>query len=212
MSATRPGLLIVFEGTDGTGKTSQRDLLAANLAQRGLPVEITKEPTDGHYGQQIRQLYGGKHRFSLEEELELFLADRRQHVAERLLPALAAGRIVLCDRYYFSTAAYQGARGLDPQTIVSLNDFAPVPDLVLLFRAEIEVCLKRITEGRGETPNSFEQGEFLARVAAIYATFDASYIRTIDAQRSVDEVQRAVIAAVEPLLPKTDDPGQGERP
>lgn len=210
MNVIRTGLLIVFEGTDGTGKTSQRDLLAANLAQRGLPVEITKEPTDGRYGQQIRRLYGGKHRFSLEEELELFLADRRQHVAERLLPALADGRIVLCDRYYFSTAAYQGARGLDPRTILGLNDFAPVPDLVLLFRAEIEVCLKRITEGRGETPNSFEQAEFLARVAAIYATFDAPYIRTIDTQRPVDEVQRAVLAVVEPLLPRTDASGQGE--
>jgi dTMP kinase len=210
MNVIRTGLLIVFEGTDGTGKTSQRDLLAANLIQRGLPVEITKEPTDGPYGQQIRQLYGGKHRFSLEEELEFFLADRRQHVAERLLPALAAGRIVLCDRYYFSTAAYQGARGLDPQTILSLNDFAPVPDLVLLFRAEIEVCLKRITEGRGETPNSFEQAEFLARVAAIYATFDGPFIRTIDTQRPVNEVHCAVLAAVEPLLPKTDASGQGE--
>jgi dTMP kinase len=211
MHATGPGLLIVFEGTDGTGKTSQRDLLAANLAQRGLPVEITKEPTDGPYGQQIRKLYSGKHRYSLEEELELFLADRRQHEAERLLPALAAGRIILCDRYYFSTAAYQGARGLDPQTIIRLNDFAPAPDLVLLFRAEIQVCLKRITEGRGETPNSFEQAEFLSRVAAIYATFDAPYIRTIDTQRPVDEVQRAVIAEVEPLLPIASAPRKGAR-
>lgn len=212
MKALRPGLLIVFEGTDGTGKTSQRNLLAANLAQRGFPVEITKEPTDGPYGQQIRKLYGGKHSFSLEEELELFLSDRRQHVAERLAPALASGRIILCDRYYLSTAAYQGARGLDPQTIIRMNDFAPVPDLVLLFRAEIDVCLKRITEGRGEIPNSFEQAEFLARVAAIYATFDAPYIRTIDAQHPVDEVQLAVIAAVAPLLPKVNIRDQGERP
>ncbi len=209
MSEGRTGLLIVFEGTDGTGKTSQRDLLAAALDDHGYPVVVTKEPTDGEYGRQIRQLYQERHRYSREEELQLFLADRRQHVAQLLTPALAAGRIILCDRYFYSTAAYQGALGLNPRDILAMNDFAPKPDLLLLFTADLDLCLKRITEGRGETPNSFEQRDFLRRVADIYATFDLPFLRTIDAARPMAEVHQAVLAEVLPLLPLAPLPRRG---
>lgn len=196
-----PGRLIVFEGTDGTGKTTQRDRLATQLLKRGLAVDTTKEPTDGPHGRRIRELYRDRHLYSPDEELELFLADRRQHVSERLLPGLAAGKIILCDRYYFSTAAYQGARGLAPQAIFDLHDFAPTPDLVLYFRAPLDLCLQRITQGRGEIPNSFEQADLLARVAAIYETFNFPFWRIIDAGPSVEMVEQAVRTAVEELLP-----------
>lgn len=212
MSEGRTGLLIVFEGTDGTGKTSQRDLLATALGDRGYPVVVTKEPTDGDYGRQIRQLYQERHRYSREEELQLFLADRRQHVAQLLLPALADGRIILCDRYFYSTAAYQGALGLDPRDILAMNDFAPRPDLLLLFAADLDLCLKRITEGRGEVPNSFEQKDFLRRVANIYDTFDLPFLRTIDASRPMAEVHQAVLAEVLPLLPPAPSPRRGHQP
>lgn len=201
MNTPFPGRLIVFEGTDGTGKTTQRDRLAAHLRRRGLAVEITKEPTDGPHGQRIRELYRDRHLYSPDEELELFLADRRQHVSERLLPALAAGKIILCDRYYFSTAAYQGARGIQPQAIFDRHDFAPTPHLVLYFRATLDLCLQRITKGRGDIPNSFEQAEMLARVAAIYETFDFPFWRVIDAGPSIEAVERAVQAKVEEVLP-----------
>lgn len=212
MSISFPGRLIVFEGTDGTGKTTQRDLLAADLRRRGLPVAVTKEPSDGPHGQRIRQLYRDRHRYSREEEFELFLADRRQHVAERLLPWLGAGKIILCDRYYFSTAAYQGALGIAPQAILDLHDFAPTPDLVLYFRADLDLCLHRITAGRGDTPNSFEQAAMLARVAAIYATFDFPFWRVIDAGQSIENVQQAVRAEVDRLLFATTGKGEERRP
>ena len=197
---TVPGELIVFEGTDGTGKTTQRDLLGRYLQDKGYPVVITKEPTNGPYGMQIRDLYMHRNRYSREEELELFLADRRQHVTDLLLPSLFEGKIILCDRYYFSTAAYQGALGFNPDTILAQNDFAPEPSLVLLFQANLDIGLRRITDGRGEALNNFEQREFQEKVAAIFAEIKRPYIRNIDASGTIDDVHRLVIENVLELL------------
>jgi len=197
---TVPGKLIVFEGTDGTGKTTQRDLLGRYLQDKGYPVVITKEPTNGPYGMQIRDLYMHRNRYSSEEELELFLADRRQHVTDLLLPSLIEGKIILCDRYYFSTAAYQGALGFNPDTLLALNDFAPEPSLVLLFQAQLDIGLRRITDGRGDILNNFEQREFLEKVAAIFATIKRPYIRNIDASGTIDDVHRLVVGNVLELL------------
>ncbi|EKD38514.1 MAG: hypothetical protein ACD_75C00708G0006 [uncultured bacterium] len=194
------GKLIVFEGTDGTGKSTQLKLLGSYLEECGYPVVTTREPTNGSYGRQIRNLYINRHEYSREEELELFLADRREHVLHLLEPCLRQGKIVLCDRYYFSTAAYQGALGLDPETILARNSFAPEPDLVLLLQAPLEIGMERITSGRGDTLNNFEQREFLEKVAAIFAAIDRPYIRRIDASGSIAAVHRQVIDAVASLL------------
>jgi dTMP kinase len=197
---SRLGKLIVFEGTDGTGKTTQRDLLGRYLEERGYPVVITKEPTNGPFGVKIRDLYRHRDRYSKEEELELFLADRRQHVTDLLLPSVEMGKVVLCDRYYFSTAAYQGALGLNPESILALNAFAPVPDLVLYFQADLESCLLRITAGRGEILNNFEQLEFLEKVAAIFSSIVQPYFRVIDASKTIQEVHLTVVGHVMDLL------------
>ena len=117
----RKGWLIAFEGIDGTGKTTQIELLAEVLRQRGLRVVATREPTDGQYGRKIRQLYKNRKSVTPEEELNLFLHDRREHVVQVIAPALASGKVVLTDRYYYSTAAYQGAAGHDPQKIIAAN-------------------------------------------------------------------------------------------
>jgi dTMP kinase len=197
----RRGMLVAFEGIDGTGKSTQIRLLAESLRGQGHDVQVTREPTDGPFGQRIRELYASRAEVSKEEELELFLSDRRQHVAEVIGPALAAGRIVLTDRYYLSTAAYQGAVGLDPVEIIRRNEqFAPVPDLVLLLVVPPALGVKRIRTLRGEAPNAFEQEEGLQRVASIFDLLDRGYIRRIDASQSVEEVQRAVYDAVRELL------------
>jgi dTMP kinase len=194
------GLLIVFEGTDGTGKSTQLQLLDAFLRKRNLPVITTKEPTDGQYGQQIRKLYSNRTQFSREDELELFLADRREHVNEQILPALKNGKIILCDRYFLSTAAYQGVLGFDPEEVLKRNSFAPDPDLALLFQLPVQKGIERIISGRGEKPNDFEQFENLKKTAAIFAQLDRPYIKTINSEGSIDEVHRAVLDVVFPLL------------
>lgn len=196
------GLLIAFEGIDGTGKSTQLPMLAAYLRSNGYAVVETREPTSGPHGQQIRALYRNRNQVSPEQELELFLLDRRQHVAECILPALARGAIVLTDRYYFSTAAYQGAAGCNPAIIFDRHDFAPEPDIVLLLTMSAAESVARIRDLRGETLNDFEQQEQLEKVEALFASFPHSCIVRIHAVRPVVEVQTAIREAVGQLLVK----------
>jgi len=203
MNHALPGRLIVFEGIDGTGKSTQIRLLHEYLSRRGLTVLLTREPTEGPYGQRIRRLYSDRKQLDYREELELFLADRREHVETELLPALAQGTIVLCDRYFLSTVAYQGANGCDPAEILARNDFAPDPDLALVFEVSIATSLERITIGRGEELNDFEQAETLARVSSIFSGLDLPYICRINAERSIEQVHRDVISAVDHVLPQS---------
>lgn len=200
MTILSSGKLIVFEGVDGTGKSTQLELLASYLEEDGYPVVTTKEPTEGSYGQKIRQLYLNRKQCTRDEELELFLADRREHVRDVLTPALQQGKIILCDRYYLSTAAYQGANGFDPADILAKNSFAPVPDIALLFQAPLATGLARITEGRGEQLNDFEQADTLSVVAKIFDSLNLPYIYPIASVGSIETVHKAVVKAVLPLL------------
>lgn len=196
----RRGVLIAFEGIDGTGKSTQLPMLADFLREKNLPVLTTREPTDGPYGQRIRALYRDRRQATPEQELELFLQDRRQHVDQVIAPALAAGKIVLTDRYYFSTAAYQGAAGCDPNEIFARHDFAPEPDLVVLLTQTPTDSLARIRDKRGEIPNDFEQQDQLEKVAALFASFDHGCIVRIHAVRAIAEVHEDIRAAVLSLL------------
>ena len=220
------GLLIVFEGIDGTGKSTQMSLLAKALQKKGLPVIETREPTMGQYGRRIRELYTNRRQVSPEQELELFIADRREHVEDLLLPALREGKIVLCDRYYLSTAAYQGTidavvghsstcpgarisqsgldAGFSPTEIIEKNSFAPVPDLALLFCVPPQVGIQRITASRGDTPNDFERESALQKVTAIFDSLNLPYIHRIDATGSIESVHQLVLRAVSSLLPSLD--------
>jgi len=202
MKHALPGRLIVFEGIDGTGKSTQLLLLGEYLRRQGHEVLLTREPTNGQFGRKIRALYADRKQVSRQEELELFLADRREHCEIELLPALSAGKIVLCDRYFLSTVAYQGANGCDPATILAENSFAPDPDLALVFEVCIATSLQRITQGRGEEPNDFEQEESLTKVRTIFDLLTLPYITRIDAEQSIEKVHRAVIAAVGAIVPQ----------
>ncbi len=188
----KKGLLIAFEGIDGTGKSIQLRLLADFLQTEGVSVVTTYEPTDSKYGRRIRELYQDRGSCTLEEELALFIEDRRLHVRELIKPELAAGNIVLTDRYYYSTAAYQGAAGMDTTKIFARNSFAPVPDLVLLLTMNPEISIARIQEGRGEELNDFEQLDQLRKVADHFAAFSDPCIVRIDASLPPEQVQRQI--------------------
>ena len=194
------GKLIVFEGTDGAGKSTQLQLLANHLKQNGFDVVSTFEPTNGQYGQKIRALYTNRGSTSREDELELFLEDRKEHVRTLIAPSLAAGKIVLCDRYFLSTIAYQGALGFDPQDILERNNFAPRPDTVLLFQIPVQQGRDRIEQSRGEQTNDFEKEEMLQKVARIFNSLDLPYIHRLDASLSIEDVQQNIIEHVNLLL------------
>lgn len=200
MNGKNRGILIAMEGIDGTGKSTQLGLLGRYLRRKGCPVIETREPTNGPYGRRIRELYVDRGRYSLEQELELFIEDRRQHVREVIEPALAGGHVVLTDRYYFSTAAYQGAAGMDPEEVFARNSFAPRPDLVILLTMRPEISLVRIRESRGEELNDFEQEDQLRRVAGLFDSFDDPCIRRIAAEAPLEIVEREIRKTVDCLL------------
>ena len=194
------GLFVVFEGIDGTGKSTQLHLLTEKLQQLGYAVVSTREPTDGPFGQKIRELFVDRGVVSHEEELELFIADRDQHVQEVIAPALADGCVVVCDRYYLSTVAYQGANGMDPDAILKKNKDFPVPDLAIILEIEPAQSIDRIQNQRNEDPNTFEEESNLTKVAAIFASMQHPYIRRICAADSIENVHQHVLNAVEETL------------
>ncbi len=200
MEDTKKGILIAIEGIDGTGKSTQLRLLANYLRDKGCSVVETREPTAGTYGQKIRELYINRDKYTLEEELELFIQDRKEHVREVVGPALAEGKVVLTDRYYFSTAAYQGAAGMDPAEVFDRNNFAPRPDLVILLTMSPEVSLMRIQELRGEDLNDFEQEDQLRKVAELFDSFQDPCIRRISADAPLEMVEKELQKTVEVMF------------
>lgn len=201
MTKTRKGTFIVFEGIDGTGKSTQIKKLADALLEMGHDVLATREPTEGIYGKKIRALYQNRSAVSANDELDLFIEDRRQHIKTLINPSLKAGKIVLCDRYFLSTAAYQGAAGCSPETIIARHHFAPEPDLAIILEVPPLVCIGRITEKRGDQLNDFEKLESLKKVDSIFKEMDLPYIQRIDGSAAEEEVHRQVRGLIVRLLP-----------
>lgn len=194
------GLFIVFEGIDGTGKSSQCKLLEQALLAQGYPVHLDKEPSDQKYGAILRQS-ATSGRLSPEQELEYFHLDRKMHVDELITPAKAAGEIVVLDRYYFSTMAYQGQRGFDPQELRKQNEaFAPQPDLLFILDLPVDISLERIG-GRGDDANEFEGRKPLQYCRDIFLSVsDEPYAHVIDSQQSIAEVHQQVLRIVQSKL------------
>ena len=188
-----PGFLIAIEGIDGAGKTTQAHALKERLVKQGLRDVYAKEPTTGKWGKLLRES-AETGRLSIEEEVELFLKDRREHVSEFLLPQLRDGVIVIVDRYYFSMAAYQGARGLDPEQLLRQNEeFAPEPDLLVLMDLEVETGLGRV-RARGDRANLFEQTDALQKAREIFLNIQRPYLLKIDARNDRTQVAEEVLA------------------
>lgn len=197
------GLLIVFEGVDGAGKTTQVRLLDERLRREGYDVVCLKEPTEGTWGQKLRQLaQHGRQEVAPATELEWFLEDRREDVEHNIQPALGRGQIVVLDRYYFSTMAYQGALQLDPEAIRVRNEaFAPPPDLLFLLDVPAAQGLQRVRQ-RGALSH-FERLDYLERVAAIFAAMQFPYLRRVDASADPTTVQARIWQEVASLLTGT---------
>ena len=191
------GKLIVFEGIDGSGKTTQLGLLADAASAKGLEVVRTAEPTDGPFGRRIRSQARSGGRIDAEEELRCFVEDRRQHVAEVIEPRLAAGRLVLSDRYYLSSVAYQGARGLDGARILAESEREfPAPDLAVVVVVAPERGLERVRARGSAAEPVFEELEFLRRVSAQFDALDCSYVVRVDGEDAPARVHERVLAAV----------------
>jgi dTMP kinase len=196
-SAVTRSAFIVFEGLDGSGKTTQLLWLAGALRAAGHPVVTTREPTDGAYGRRIRAMAKGHERLAPDEELRWFMEDRREHVSGVISPALARGEIVLSDRYYLSTVTYQGARGLDWAALLAQNEAEfPIPDLVLLLEIDPSQALARVRERGANAEPAFEEGSFLAHVAMLYHELPCVYLERLDARSEPERVRKTVSEVV----------------
>lgn len=202
----KKGLFITFEGCDGCGKTTQLNLLAEFLKEKGHEIIITKEPGADGLGEKIRELllnYNGE--VSQKCESFLFLADRAQHIDTIVKPALQRSVIVLCDRHTDSTIAYQGyGRGLNIEELSKLNELATggiKPDLTLLFDVDTETSMLRV----GNSQDRMESAgiEFQKKVRMGYlelAQKEPERIKVFNSSKSIEQLHQEVITAVQTIL------------
>jgi dTMP kinase len=191
------GLLIVFEGTDGSGKSTQLPRLASRLEAAGRSVVCTREPYDCPAGRAIRAMARSGRRVAPEQELAWFFEQRRAHVREVVRPALARGDVVLSDRYFVSTVVYQGARGLDSAAILNASEAEfPQPDLVLWLDLPVAEGLERTaTRGDAHEP-AFEERAFLERVRRAMGELRRDYVVRIDALGEPETVAAEIARVV----------------
>ncbi|MBS4959835.1 MAG: dTMP kinase [Clostridiales bacterium] len=205
------GIFITAEGTDGAGKSTQIKLLTEYLSQKGYSVVLTREPGGTQIGEKIRDLILDSSNTAMTNETEalLYAAARAQHVAEKIIPALKDGKVVICDRFIDSSFVYQGfARKLGVNFIQQINETALnrlQPELTLYFDLSPEVGIGRKKNMQELDRMERESAMFHQRVYDGYQKLAEEYperIKKIDADRSIGEVHQAVVAEIDQLLAK----------
>ena len=178
------GKLIVIEGIDGSGKSTCAKNLAEKLNSINIKTIYTFEPTHSHYGAKLR---GGmlSEDLDAEEELLLFVKDRKEHIEYMIKPALEEGYFIILDRYFYSSIAYQGAKGININRIINMHkDFIIKPDIVFIFHLPIDIALNRIISKRG-IADRFENETYLKKVDKIFHSFNEPFIYHIDTDKDI---------------------------
>jgi len=182
-------LLIVFEGIDGSGKTTISKMLYEYLKNNNLRVSWLREPSDSKWGKEIRELSKIYDEIPIDKELDLFTKDRKWDVKNNIVPALKRNKIVILDRYYFSSACYQGAKGLETDMILKINEkFAPPPNALFIIDTEIETALDRIKRDRDSTAILFEKKDYLKKVRKNYLNLKEKNTFIINGNSSIKDV------------------------
>jgi dTMP kinase len=203
------GYFITFEGTEGSGKSTQIEILARHLIRHGYKVVTTREPGGTAFGEQIRRvlLSVKNRRLDPRAELFLYLASRTQHLEEVILPAMKKGKIVLCDRFSDATVAYQGfGRRLDMKVVRTAVGYAAKglsPDLTLLLDLDVRLGLARVKDRGRSNRLDREQREFHQRVRVGYlrlARSESGRIKIVEASRSPQEVAEHIQKIVDRYL------------
>ena len=204
---------ITFEGGEGSGKSTVLKEVTTRLESEGYKVVTTREPGGTPIAEEIRNVILNKDNTKMDPRTEalLYAASRRQHLVEKIWPALKRGEVVLCDRYLDSSLAYQGgARGLGIEEVLSINMFATegsFPDLTILFDLEPEEGLKRIEKNKGREVNrlDLEKLEFHKKVRENFHYLAKKYATryvVIDASKPLNEVIDEVYKIIKERLSK----------
>lgn len=168
-----------------------------NLIKHGRDAVYLKEPTEGEWGQKIREIAAkGRENVTPEQELDYFIKDRQEDVTKNILPALEAGRVVVMDRYIYSNIAYQGALGIGIELIKEKNRNFPKPDVIFFLEAEPEKGIGRINDERGGANVGYEKIEYLQKVNEIYHGDEFSFMIRIDAGKEIEEIQEEILEKV----------------
>jgi len=203
MTNSYKGLFIVFEGLDGSGQTTQANLLRNFLEKKGFKVVLTKEPTlETKEGKEIKKVLEKKIKKSPLSLQKLFAKDREKHLKRTIEPALRKGKIVISDRYLFSSLAY-GSLDVSLKKLKELNKNFLLPDLVFFLNVKADNCLKRIKK-RGEKIHLFEEKEKLRKVYQNYQLILKSFknVYFINGEKSKREVFREIKKIINQYLTK----------
>lgn len=197
----RKGFFIVIEGIDGTGKSTQAKMLKEHYEKIGREVVASFEPTkSSEFGKKLRHaMMHSKEPLTFEEELDLFTRDRRWHVENVIEPGLRDGKIVILDRYYFSTAAYQGSRGvISWKEIIKMNEaFAPVPDSIFILDLPVDDALERIDKDNSRGRSYFERKDRQLAIQSIFMQIhESNEYNTfkIDASKPATDVHESIVS------------------
>jgi dTMP kinase len=194
------GAFICIEGIDASGKTTQARRLVKNLRLKGFDAVYTTEPSTGEVGKLIRRyVLDRKKRVPVAVEALLFAADRVDHVEKEIKPSLQRGKVVVCDRYLYSTLAYQGAAGLELNWIEQINRFALIPDFALVLDVPPEIVNKRLKRKKSvmETlPNQQRVHEVYMRMVK------EGRLNLVDGTKSKEEVAKKILTLVLSFLEK----------
>ena len=178
------GKLIVIEGIDGSGKSTCAKNLTEKLNSMNIKSIYTFEPTYSHYGAKLRDGMLSED-LDAEAELLLFVKDRKEHIEYMIKPALEEGYFIILDRYFYSSIAYQGAKGIDINRIINMHKgFIIKPDIVFIFHLPIDIALNRIISKRG-IADRFENETYLKKVDKIFHSFNEPFIYHIDTDKDI---------------------------
>ena len=193
------GVFICIEGLDGSGKSTQAKLLTKKLCQAGYNAVFTAEPSQGKIGKFIRKRLFEQERMPTTVEALLFAADRIEHVQNTIIPALKEGKLVISDRYVYSSLAYQGSAGLNLDWIESINANAQKPDLSLFIDVSPKVVLERLRRKKSVMENLQTQ-QYVQEIYQKYV--EKGELRRVDGTKSKNEVLNALYAEVVVFLKK----------
>jgi dTMP kinase len=197
-------MFIVFEGTDGSGTSTQAKILAENLAKKGLKVFKTAEPSSDFLGKILRETLQKKHELSPKAFQLLFFADREQHVQNEVLPALARGEIVICERYNWSSIAFGVSENVDRNFLENLSSAFLEPDHTFFMNISAEKSLKRVIL-RGEKLEHFETSEKLKIVQEVMLNLAERSAFTkrssiLNATDSIEAIAKNIEMIVSPII------------
>ena len=197
----KEGKLIVLEGIDGCGKTTQCHKIIDFLREKNYRACYLKEPSDGVFGRRIRESMLRGRRFFLEEEYFFFLKDREDDVEKNIIPNLKAGKFVILDRYYFSSMAYQGVlfKDFNFQRIQRENErFAIIPNIVFIMNISVNLALGRIyKDNKRAREDIFEKKKYLEEVRKAFQSFNSPYIIHINGQDSLEKISKNLCKILE---------------